>query len=68
MEEFSTLLHGERVRLTGADGNRPDGSGPTGGVWPEFVVPRGAETLWTYADGLTAGRRALSSTTWFGHR
>ncbi|MFF2200358.1 hypothetical protein [Streptomyces sp. NPDC058145] len=67
MEEFSPLLHGERVGLTGVDGNRPD-SGPTGDVWTEFVVPRGAETVWTYADGLTAGRRALSSMTWFGHR
>ncbi|MEU1709918.1 beta-galactosidase [Streptomyces sp. NPDC005706] len=70
VEEFSPLLHGERVRLTGPDGTTPDGtrpdgsgsdgSGITGDVWTEFVVPRGAETVWTYADGLTAGRPAVT--------
>ncbi|MFI0167624.1 beta-galactosidase [Streptomyces sp. NPDC017095] len=55
VEEFSPLLKDERVRLTG-----PDGTGPTGDVWTEFVVPRGAETVWTYADGLTAGRPAVT--------
>ncbi|MEU1404940.1 beta-galactosidase [Streptomyces sp. NPDC005728] len=55
VEEFSPLLRGERVRLTG-----PDGSEPTGDVWTEFVVPRGADTVWTYADGLTAGRPAVT--------
>ena len=42
VEEFSPLLQGERVRVTG-----PDGSELTGDVWTEFVVPRGAETVWT---------------------
>ncbi|MDT0396597.1 MULTISPECIES: beta-galactosidase [Streptomyces] len=55
VEEFSPLLAGERVRLTG-----PGGSGLDADVWTEFVVPRGAETVWTYADGLTAGRPAVT--------
>ncbi|MET8770364.1 beta-galactosidase [Streptomyces sp. NPDC004658] len=55
VEEFSPLLKDERVRLTG-----PDGSELTGDMWTEFVVPRGAETVWTYADGLTAGRPAVT--------
>ncbi|WP_093802723.1 beta-galactosidase [Streptomyces sp. Wb2n-11] len=55
VEEFSPLLAGETVRLTGAGG--PD---LTGDVWSEIVVPRGAETLWTYADGIPAGRPAVT--------
>ncbi|WBO68047.1 beta-galactosidase [Streptomyces camelliae] len=55
VEEFSPLLKDERVRLSG-----PDGSELSGDVWTEFVVPRGAETVWTYADGLTAGRPAVT--------
>ncbi|MES9525947.1 beta-galactosidase [Streptomyces capoamus] len=55
VEEFSPLLRDQRVRLTG-----PDGSELNGDVWTEFVVPRGAETVWTYADGLTAGRPAVT--------
>ncbi|MEW1777036.1 beta-galactosidase [Streptomyces sp. NPDC086777] len=55
VEEFSPLLKDERVRLTG-----PEGSGPTGDVWTEFVVPGAAETVWSYADGLTAGRPAVT--------
>jgi beta-galactosidase len=55
VEEFSPLPAGERVRLTG-----PDGSELAGDVWTEFVVPRGAETVWTYADGLAAGRPAVT--------
>ncbi|GAA2251182.1 beta-galactosidase [Streptomyces ruber] len=55
VEEFSPLLAGEGVRLTG-----PDEAELTGDVWTEFVVPRGAETVWTYADGLTAGRPAVT--------
>jgi len=55
VEEFSPLLRGERVRLDG-----PDGAGLDADVWTEFVVPRGAETVWTYADGLTAGRPAVT--------
>ncbi|MFC8948866.1 beta-galactosidase [Streptomyces rochei] len=55
VEEFSPLLAGERVRLTG-----PDGGELHGDVWTEFVVPRGADPVWTYADGLTAGRPAVT--------
>ncbi|MFD9981263.1 beta-galactosidase [Streptomyces massasporeus] len=55
VEEFSPLLPGERVRVTG-----PDGTELAADVWTEFVVPRGAETLLTYADGLTAGRPAVT--------
>ncbi|MFJ8082335.1 beta-galactosidase [Streptomyces sp. NPDC096205] len=55
VEEFSPLLGGERVRLRGPDGAELDGD-----VWTEFVVPRGAETMWTYTDGLTAGRPAVT--------
>ncbi|CAM5481408.1 Beta-galactosidase OS=Streptomyces griseomycini OX=66895 GN=FHS37_003712 PE=3 SV=1 [Streptomyces griseomycini] len=43
------------MRLTG-----PDGSELGADVWTEFVVPRGAETVWAYADGLTAGRPAVT--------
>ncbi|WP_328336395.1 beta-galactosidase [Streptomyces violaceus] len=55
VEEFSPLLPGERVRVTG-----PDGSELGADVWTEFVVPRGAETVWTYGDGLTAGHPAVT--------
>lgn len=55
VEEFSPLLRNQRVRLTG-----PDAPELAGDVWTEFVVPRGAETVWTYADGLTAGRPAVT--------
>ncbi|MER5834971.1 beta-galactosidase [Streptomyces sp. NPDC002130] len=55
VEEFSPLLPGERVRVTG-----PDGSELAADVWTEFVVPRGAETVLTYADGLTAGLPAVT--------
>lgn len=55
VEEFSPLLRGERVRLTG-----PGGSGLDADVWTEFVVPRGAETVWTYADGLAEGGPAVT--------
>ncbi|MCX4999854.1 beta-galactosidase [Streptomyces longwoodensis] len=55
VEEFSPLLPGETVRLTG-----PDGPDLSGDVWTEFVVPRGAEPVWSYADGLTAGRPAVT--------
>lgn len=55
VEEFSPLLPGENVRVTG-----PDGCALTGDVWTEFVVPRGAETVWTYAEGLTEGRPAVT--------
>ena len=55
VEEFSPLLPDQPVRITG-----PDGSELTGDVWTEFVVPHGAETVWTYADGLTAGHPAVT--------
>ncbi|SER50055.1 beta-galactosidase [Streptomyces sp. yr375] len=55
VEEFSPLLQGESVRVTG-----PDGSELAGDVWTEFVVPQGAEPVWTYADGLTAGHPAVT--------
>ncbi|MFD7280640.1 beta-galactosidase [Streptomyces sp. NPDC059862] len=55
VEEFSPLLKGEKVRITG-----PDGAELGADVWTEFVVPRGAEAVWTYADGLTAGRPAVT--------
>ncbi|GAA4894975.1 beta-galactosidase [Streptomyces coeruleoprunus] len=55
VEEFSPLLADQRVTLTG-----PDGATLTGDVWSEFVVPRGAETVWTYADGLAAGHPAVT--------
>ncbi|WP_405577459.1 beta-galactosidase [Streptomyces sp. NBC_01092] len=55
VEEFSPLLQDQLVRITG-----PDGSELSGDVWTEFVVPRGAETVWTYADGLTAGHPAVT--------
>ncbi|MBZ9645752.1 beta-galactosidase [Streptomyces sp. PSKA30] len=55
VEEFSPLLKGEKVRITG-----PDGAELGADVWTEFVVPRGAETVWTYTDGLTAGRPAVT--------
>ncbi|GAA3093116.1 beta-galactosidase [Streptomyces rectiviolaceus] len=55
VEEFSPLLDGRSVRITG-----PDGAELTGDVWTEFVVPRGAETVWTYADGLAAGHPAVT--------
>ncbi|MDX3227684.1 beta-galactosidase [Streptomyces sp. ME19-01-6] len=55
VEEFSPLIEGGRVRLTG-----PGGAELTGDVWSEFVVPRGAETVWTYADGLAAGHPAVT--------
>ncbi|MDO0930860.1 beta-galactosidase [Streptomyces sp. DG2A-72] len=55
VEEFSPLLQGDTVRITG-----PDGSELTGDVWTEFVVPGDAETVWTYADGLTAGHPAVT--------
>lgn len=55
VEEFSPLLRDQLVRITG-----PDGSELTGDVWTEFVVPHGAETVWTYADGLTAGHPAVT--------
>ncbi|MFJ9038093.1 beta-galactosidase [Streptomyces sp. NPDC102406] len=55
VEEWSPLLAGETVTLSG-----PDGARLPGDVWTESVVPRGAETVWSYEDGLTAGRPAVT--------
>lgn len=55
VEEFSPLLDGETARITG-----PDGAEMTADVWTEFVVPRGTETVWTYANGLAAGHPAVT--------
>ncbi|MFI9169920.1 beta-galactosidase [Streptomyces lincolnensis] len=55
VEEFSPLLPGQAVRIAGSDGSEL-----TGDVWTEVVVPRGAEPVWTYADGLTAGHPAVT--------
>ncbi|PNG17496.1 beta-galactosidase [Streptomyces cahuitamycinicus] len=55
VEEFSPLLPGERVRVTGLDGTELSAD-----VWTEFVVPRGAETVSVYADGLAAGLPAVT--------
>ncbi|MDQ1043084.1 beta-galactosidase [Streptomyces sp. V4I2] len=55
VEEFSPLLKDQLVRVTG-----PDGSELAADVWTEFVVPRGAETVWTYADGPAAGHPAVT--------
>lgn len=59
VEEFSPLLAGERVRLA-----RADGAELVSDVWTEFVVPRSAETVWTYVDGLTAGLPAITRNTY----
>ncbi|MFJ5733197.1 beta-galactosidase [Streptomyces paradoxus] len=55
VEEFSPLLPGERVRVTGLDGTELSAD-----VWTEFVVPCGAETVSVYADGLAAGLPAVT--------
>ncbi|MFJ7296706.1 beta-galactosidase [Streptomyces collinus] len=55
VEEFSPLLPGERVRVTG-----PEGTELSADVWTEFVVPRGAETVSAYADGPAAGLPAVT--------
>ncbi|MFE8961354.1 beta-galactosidase [Streptomyces iakyrus] len=55
VEEFSPLLPGERVRVTG-----PDGTELSADVWTEFVVPRGAETVSAYADGPATGLPAVT--------
>jgi beta-galactosidase len=55
IEEFSPLLSGERVRVAG-----PDGTELGADVWTEFVVPRGADPVLTYADGPAAGLPAVT--------
>lgn len=55
VEEIAPLLDGERVRLHG-----PERAPLTGDLWTEVVVPRGAEPVWTYADGPAAGGPAVT--------
>ncbi|MGW1208720.1 beta-galactosidase [Streptomyces sp. NPDC002499] len=55
VEEFAPLPAGESTRITG-----PDGSELSGDVWTEFVVPHGADTVWTYADGPAADHPAVT--------
>ncbi|MFF5504098.1 beta-galactosidase [Streptomyces roseolus] len=55
VEEWSPLLDHQRVGLAG-----PGGAALTGDVWTEFVRPRGAEAVWTYADGPAAGGPAVT--------
>ncbi|MFF6883906.1 beta-galactosidase [Streptomyces sp. NPDC012421] len=55
VDEWSPLLDHQRVGLTG-----PGGAALTGDLWTEFVRPRGAETVWTYADGPAAGGPAVT--------
>ncbi|MFD4573917.1 beta-galactosidase [Streptomyces sp. NPDC058417] len=55
VEEFCPLLPGRTVRLDG-----PGGATWTADVWTEAVVPDTARTVWTYADGLTAGHPAVT--------
>ncbi|GAA0697465.1 beta-galactosidase [Kitasatospora atroaurantiaca] len=54
VEEFAPLREHRTVRLVG------DGPALTGDVWSEFVVPRGAETVWSYADGPAARHPAVT--------
>ncbi|WP_282692607.1 beta-galactosidase [Streptomyces sp. CC208A] len=55
VDEWSPLLDHQRVGITG-----PGGAALTGDVWTESVRPRGAETVWTYADGPAAGGPAVT--------
>ncbi|MGW0391250.1 beta-galactosidase [Streptomyces sp. NPDC003042] len=55
VEEWSPLGEGETVRITG-----PGEASLSADVWTEFVVPRGAETVWAYADGPAAGGPAVT--------
>ncbi|MQS08262.1 beta-galactosidase [Streptomyces alkaliphilus] len=65
VEEFQPLRAGRRVRLEpvadvpGDAAARP-GAALTGDVWAETVIPRGAEPVWTYADGPAAGGPAVT--------
>ncbi|QMU70650.1 beta-galactosidase [Streptacidiphilus sp. P02-A3a] len=57
VEEFLPLRAGQRVALTAATGGA---AGVSGDVWSEAVVPRGAETVWHYAEGPAAGGPAIT--------
>lgn len=51
VEEFTPLRAGEQVHLD---------NGVVGNVWSEVVIPRGAETVWSYVDGPAAGQPAVT--------
>ncbi|GAA2461848.1 beta-galactosidase [Streptomyces macrosporus] len=55
VEEFQPLRAGRRVTVEAAGGPSLEGD-----VWAETVVTRGAETVWTYADGPAAGGPAVT--------
>jgi beta-galactosidase len=55
VEEWSPLLAGEQVRIEAVDGSELPAD-----VWTEFVVPDGAEPVWTYADGPAAAGPAVT--------
>ncbi|MEE1941567.1 beta-galactosidase [Streptomyces sp. TRM 70361] len=55
VEEFQPLRAGERVTLRGSGGPPL-----VADVWAETVVPRGAEPVWSYADGPAAGGPAVT--------
>ncbi|MGX7825998.1 beta-galactosidase [Actinokineospora sp. 24-640] len=51
VEEFTPLRADERVHLD---------NGTSARVWSEIVIPRGAATVWSYADGPAAGLPAVT--------
>jgi beta-galactosidase len=59
VEEFLPLRAGQRTTLRGTPAMAA-GSTLSGDVWAETVVPRGAETVWRYADGPAAGGPAVT--------
>ncbi|MFJ4502480.1 beta-galactosidase [Streptomyces sp. NPDC088864] len=59
VEEFAPLGEGGTVRLITPEG-APEGPDLTGDLWSDVVIPRGAETMWSYADGIPAGRPAVT--------
>lgn len=59
IEEFAPLGEGGTVRLITPEG-APEGPVLTGDLWSDVVIPRGAETVWSYADGIPAGRPAVT--------
>ncbi|MEY9968057.1 beta-galactosidase [Streptacidiphilus sp. MAP12-16] len=59
VEEFLPLRAGRQVALSG-DAAMTGGGLLSGDVWTETVVPRGADTVWRYADGPAAGGPAVT--------
>ncbi|MEV7252856.1 beta-galactosidase [Streptomyces cyaneofuscatus] len=55
VEEWSPLLPGCTVRIKG-----PGGASADADVWSEFVVPKGTQSVWSYADGPAAGSPAVT--------